>query len=284
MIKLKTWIKILFVFCKRVYRFSIDFILICTFILFNVVRYRKIYDKNILFVTAAEKNYYSQLENLLSSFYSRMNEKILVFNLGLEEKQINNLMNKYTNLEIRNFDFTKYPNFISEYEDGKLGSYAWKPIIVNEVLREFKQKVVWLDAGNIITRKIIFLKISLTTKGLVVPTSSNRISDWTHPKTVEYIGIDKKYLRSNNYASGLVGFDYSNSSALKISNDWSKFAKIKECIAPRDSSRLNHRQDQAILTLLLYKYFFRSKIKKFFHPQTNFIYGVMFHKRKIYNF
>ena len=79
-------------------------------------------------------------------------------------------------------------------------------------------------------------------------------------------------------------FDYNSKNARNISELWNKFSQIQECISPVGSSRLNHRQDQAVLTLLLYKYVFKSSYKKFIYPQTNFIYGILFHKRKIYNF
>lgn len=284
MVLIKTWIKILIVFSKRIYRLVIDFILIFFFGLSNLFRYKKLYDDNILFVSAAEKNYFSQLIALIESFLSHSKCRIIIYDIGLEKNQVEKLTKEYPDIEIRSFDFKKYPEFISQYFDDKLGNYAWKPIIVNEVLIEFKSKVVWLDAGNLITSKIIFLKISLTALGLVVPVSSNRIVDWTHSKTIEHIGLNNKFLNSNNYASGLIGFDYNFSIAKQISSKWSEFSQIQECISPIGSSRENHRQDQAVLTLLLYKYIFKSKFKKFFYPQTNFIFGVLFHRRKIYNF
>jgi len=284
MVLIKTWIKILIVFSKRIYRLVIDFILIFFFGLSNLFRYKKLYDDNILFVSAAEKNYFSQLIALIESFLSHSKCRIIIYDIGLEKNQVEKLTKEYPDIEIRTFDFKKYPVFISQYFDGKLGNYAWKPIIVNEVLNEFKSKVVWLDAGNLITSKIIFLKITLTAQGLVVPVSSNRIVDWTHSKTIEHIGLNNKFLNSNNYASGLIGLDYNFSIAKQISSKWSDFSQIQECISPIGSSRENHRQDQAVLTLLLYKYIFKSKFKKFFYPQTNFIFGVLFHRRKIYNF
>jgi hypothetical protein len=151
-------------------------------------------------------------------------------------------------------------------------------------MNQIKSKVVWIDAGNLITKKIIFLKIALTANGIIVPTSSNTIKDWTHPQTIEYIGINNKYLNKKNFASGLIGFDYDSKKARIISELWSEFSQIQDCISPKGSSRLNHRQDQAVLTLLLYKHFFKGNIKRFIHPQTNFIFGILFHKRKIYNF
>ena len=284
MIKLKTWAKVLIVFSKRVIRFSCDLFIIFMYLIYNLFIYKKPFDNNIIFVTAAEKNYFNQLESLLKSYNKCLSNKLIVYDIGLDENQIQYLKDNFENLEIIKFQFNQYPKFIGEYFDDKLGNYAWKPIIVDQVMQQHKSKVVWLDAGNLVTKKIIFLKIALTASGLVVPISSNTIKDWTHPRTIEYIGINKKYLNSNNYASGLIGFDYNSKKAKNIVELWCKFSQIQECISPKDSSRANHRQDQAVLTLLLYKYFFTSSFKKFIHPQTNFIYGILFHKRKIYNF
>ena len=284
MIKLKTWAKIAIAFVKRSFRFSIDLFIIFFNLVYNLIVYRKPYQNDIIFVTAAEKKYFEQLDSLLESYYKHLSNELIVYDIGLEKGHTDYLKEKYENLCIKKFRFNDYPKFIGEYFDDKLGNYAWKPIIVNKLMQDYKSKVVWLDAGNLITKKIIFLKIALSASGIVVPTSSNTIKDWTHPKTIEYVGIDNKYLDSNNYASGLIGFDYKSKKASKIAELWSNFSQIQECISPLGSSRKNHRQDQAVLTLLLYKYFFTNKFKKFIYPQTNFIFGILFHKRKIYNF
>tara|TARA_Y100000389_G_scaffold4279_1_gene4062 strand:- start:1598 stop:2344 length:747 start_codon:yes stop_codon:yes gene_type:complete len=248
------------------------------------VTYKKPYEDNIVFVTAAEKNYFNQLILLINSYYKHINNKFIVYDIGLDKKQSRYLEDNHKNIILRKFQFDQYPKFMGEYVDGKLGDYAWKPVIINEVLLESKSKVVWLDAGNLITRKIRFLKIALTTNRIIVPSSSNTIKKWTHPKTIEYIGIQNNILNKKNFASGLIGFDYNSKEARLVSELWSKFSQIQECISPKGSSRLNHRQDQAVLTLLLYKYFFKGSFKRLLHPQTNFIFGVLFHKRKIYNF
>ena len=284
MIKLKTWAKVLFTFSRRIIRFYWDLFIIFVYLIYNFLVYKKPFDNNIVFVTAAEKNYFIQLKSLLKSYNKYLNNKLIIYDIGLAENQLKYLKDNFDNLEIIKFQFNQYPNFIGEYFDNKLGNYAWKPIIVYQVMQKHKSKVVWLDAGNLVTKKIVFLKIALTASGLVVPTSSNTIKDWTHPRTIEYIGINSKHLNSKNYASGLIGFDYNSRKAKKISELWCKFSQIQDCISPIGSSRANHRQDQAVLTLLLYNYFFTNKFKKFIYPQTNFIFGILFHKRKIYNF
>ena len=44
--------------------------------------------------------------------------------------------------------------------------------------------------------------------------------------------------------------------------EWKDLALIKECIFPDGSNRNNHRQDQAVLCILYYKYFQKYKFKK----------------------
>ena len=39
----------------------------------------------------------------------------------------------------------------------------------------------------------------------------------------------------------------------KIINEWAKFSKNKDVIAPKSSSRKNHRQDQSILNILVHQ-------------------------------
>ena len=90
MILIKTWIKILIVFSKRIFRLVIDFILIFFFGLSNLFRYKKFYDNNILFVSAAEKNYFSQLISLIESFLSHSKCRIIIYDIGLEKIRLKN--------------------------------------------------------------------------------------------------------------------------------------------------------------------------------------------------
>lgn len=284
MIFIKKYIKQTLVLIKRFSLFSLDTVLMIFFALFNLMKYKKLYDDDIVFVTAAEENYYIKVQSLLNSYFKNLNNKLVLYDLGLKPDQIINLKKSYSDLEIRKFQFDKFPKFIGTFHDDKLGSYAWKPIIVDHVLNEFKCKVVWLDAGNVINKKVVFLKIALTSKKFISPLSSNTIKDWTHPSTFKYISIKDKYLTSPNYASGLISFDYKNEKSKRLSNEWKLFSEIEDCIAPIGSSRDNHRQDQTILTLLIYKNLIKNKIQQLTYPRTNFSLGINFHGKKIYNF
>ena len=77
----------------------------------------------------------------------------------------------YKYITIKKFNFDKYPKFFSERSNGdnKLGSYAWKSAIVSETIKEYGGSVLWLDAGDKVTKKLTLLRIVLTSVGLYVP-------------------------------------------------------------------------------------------------------------------
>eukprot|EP01084_Bolivina_argentea_P155807 271510_1 len=65
------------------------------------------------------------------------------------------------------------------------------------------------------------------------------------------------YTGSQNLANrngAIIAFDYDVQWVQQFVEDWKDCAMVKACIAPQGSSRANHRQDQAALTLLFYQY------------------------------
>ena len=63
--------------------------------------------------------------------------------------------------------------------------------------------------------------------------------------------------------SGIVGAS-KNTSTMKLIKEWAEYSQIEECIAPIGSNRFNHRQDQAVLTLLIYLNNFQKKLSKYY--------------------
>ena len=101
MIKLKTWAKVLIAFSKRISRFSIDLTIILFNLIYNLIIYRRPYQNDIIFVTAAEKNYFKQLDSLLESYYKYLRNELIVYDIGLEYDHIKYLENKYNNLIVK---------------------------------------------------------------------------------------------------------------------------------------------------------------------------------------
>ena len=218
----------------------------------NIVKYRKLYEKKITYITGADDQFYNQSKNLISNIskYDAA-QKIIFYNLGLQEEQANEIR-KFKNVVYKEFDFSSYPNFVSKYVDGKLGAYAWKPIIINEESNNLEGNILWIDSACLLKKKPIKIKTFLTYSKLFITFSSNTIEDWTHPMSIKHLSFPAKYLRKRNFMAGIVGLNSENNLVKKLISEWKNYALIKDCISPPGSNRKNHRQDQSIFSMLLY--------------------------------
>ena len=211
----------------------------------------------MLIVTGASGNHYLTLINMITSFYRHINNEhsLIVYNLGLENFQWEYLQNTFKKATFRTFVYSKYPDWFDINVEA--GQYAWKPAIIYETYTANPGAVItWMDAGNIILDNLIQLENAIRENGAHSATSSGDIERWTYPDTIRYLDCDCLYKDNRNGAC--IGLDTSNESSVRLLTDFYKCAQIRECIAPTGSSRENHRQDQAVFTILFYKHGFNS--------------------------
>tara|TARA_B100001029_G_scaffold18309_1_gene12184 strand:- start:446 stop:1699 length:1254 start_codon:yes stop_codon:yes gene_type:complete len=249
----------------------LDLLLISYAVVNNLVKYRKLYKEDISIVTASDNIFFDSLLQLIKNLYKfEENLKITVYDIGLEISQKSKLLSDFKNVDYKKFNFSDYPNFLSERDEyKKLGYYAWKSVIIHDELTELKNQVIWFDSGNLITKKITLVRIVLTAYGIFSPISNGTIKEWTHSETLKYLQVPKEIENKRNLTGGIVGLDWSNKNARKISEDWKNYSTKKECIAPEGSDRSNHRQDQSILSILRYK---DKKIKAI--PKNKKLFGL----------
>lgn len=201
-------------------------------------------------VTAANWKYCAKLRFLLRSaniFEPRT--RVIVFNLGLGPGQLESL--RKCN-EVRNFDFSKWPSWM--HVDNEKGHYAWKAQILESLLPELDGLLLWLDAASMILGPINEFWTLVHAQGFVAPTSSGTLRDWTHPQTLEQIRVPAEDLWRQNRKSGVVGFNLELPWVHGMIHEWAAHSRHKSTIAPEGSSRLNHRQDQAVLSCMFYQY------------------------------
>ena len=192
----------------------------------------------------------------------------------------------YSFLEYREFDFGAYPSHF-DMTKGRAGEYAWKPVIIEEVVREQRDQllglqdytkrnschgdrsrkrdsfVYWLDAGLCVTTKCsrknpFSADVTFVRKhGLYTPASPGTLQKWTVPGTAEKLNLTQKLYQSKDIRMGSGGI-----TLIDVHNDfvyenvivpWKDCALEEDCIAPPGSSRKNHRQDQSALSVLLAK-------------------------------
>ncbi|CAG8456106.1 3876_t:CDS:2 [Paraglomus occultum] len=193
--------------------------------------------------------------------------RLLVYDLGLlpfQQDILNILYERGYVDEVRVFDYGLFPDFFNV--NVSRGEYAWKPVIVAEIARDYPGVVFWLDSGTFISPIFLRqLKPKLNSaRGFLSPRSVGVLARWTHPGVFKYYNVSKsKYRGVGNCNGAVVIFDTNR--VQNIIDDWEKCARVKDCIAPPGSSRDNHRQDQAILTLVAanHNYFCTEKTRTF---------------------
>jgi hypothetical protein len=120
-------------------------------------------------------------------------------------------------------------------------------------ISEYKAPVFWFDAGNILfsSKKIVATTLS---HGFYSPYSVKRIRDLTHPSLIDKFRNIENIENRRNLNGACVCFNPKNVKSMQLLREWFDLAQKIDYIAPEGSSRLNHRQDQSLLTLLAYKH------------------------------
>lgn len=141
-------------------------------------------------------------------------------------------------------------------------SYAWKTEIMGfEILDSVESRglapVLWLDAGDRLIAPLGKILASARENGVSAGHSSGYALQWTHQLMLSFFEA-RHWMRKGDLtpghtpcASGLIVFDRDNARTIsRIVRRWHACGVREACIAPLGSSRANHRQDQAALTLL----------------------------------
>lgn len=204
-------------------------------------------------VTGADFTHGASLLQLVASVVRHEpNSRLYVYDLGLTPAQKNQVLEIAPNAMLRRFEFNRFPDWFNIRVEA--GQYAWKPTIVGEVLKEAPGPVVWMDAGNIVRGRLNRLYGRVVRKGFYSPNSSGDLAKWTHELTLSYFGLDKRWAAGRRNVNGAcVAFDPSHARGRALAEEWARLALVREAIAPLGSSRVNHRQDQALLGVLAHR-------------------------------
>lgn len=240
-------------------------------------------DIAINFLTASDENFYIPLMNLLKSLKKYYPEsEVKIYNLGLNTFQIENINESFKNAIVLDFDFSKYPEFVSKRDEyGKLGSYAWKSSIIEEN-KNSDTLVLWMDSANLLEHNLNLLKLYLLEFGFYSPYSNGKIREWTHPDTLNFLDCSENLYSKRNLTGGIVGLNPKSEFGTNLISKWHKLCMISDCISPIGSSRENHRQDQSVLSVLFHQerkniYFKTKKISNILvnqNPsQVLYLYG-----------
>lgn len=127
-------------------------------------------------------------------------------------------------------------------------------MIITDVARERGGSVLWLDAGDVVYDDLERVWTIIERDGVYTPQTRKTIGDWTHPGTLAALGADDSILDLPNRDGSICGFATWMPQVATLLDRWRACALDRDCIAPAGSSRANHRQDQAVLSVLVTGY------------------------------
>lgn len=209
-------------------------------------------DGRLRIVTGADSVYFGRLLVLLDLLEEHEPDAdLVVWDLGLTGDERTELARRHPDVCVETFDFDAQPPHF-DIDVGK-GQYAWKPVIIDTEVRRSEDMVVWLDTGCLVTDPLRWFRRYTTALGIYTPRSTGTIRDWTHPGTLERLEVDEDLLDRPNFSGGVVGVDPRDAAAVALVARWAECAHDVDIIAPAGSDRTNHRQDQAVLSVLLHQ-------------------------------
>ena len=208
-----------------------------------------------LLSAASDSHFPSAVTRKLTADAHERCARILMYDLGFSASQLS-ILKKYAeqfpygNVHIVPFDMEKYPPHASL----SARTYAWKPLLIKEVVEKYGGLVMWNDAGDVINGRLDKLYNITRQFGFFSAVAKGTMKDWTFPATLERFEIQEDLYDKPELSGAVIAIDTTNKTVMKtVVNPWFECALEKECIAPKGSSRKNHRQDQAIITCLAYR-------------------------------
>ena len=231
----------------------------------------------MIIVTGASNNHYFTLIQFINSFiFNKVNSKLVIYNLGIDEDRWQSLKNNYdlNNFIFKYFNYSIYPEWFNI--NINRGEYAWKPAIIYQTFNDYKDDIiVWMDSGNIIYNNLEELFIFIRENGIHSGNTSGDIKTWCHPNTIKLLKCDDIHRVNRNGAC--MGFNTKIDWVQDFIIKFYAACSNKNIIAPEGSSRNNHRQDQAVFTILFYKYLSKYNYKVYNNTQWNNFLGYTIH-------
>jgi hypothetical protein len=195
---------------------------------------------NRLIITAASSEYGPSLLALLGSLNLHWPDHppILVYDIGLDDSTL-------LKLSEHKISVKKVPAFCPHWRD----HYTWKIWCLNDAPA---QNILWMDAGLVVLQPLEEIFLAIETQGYFVVTNYELLDQEASEEACEGCGVPITFRMGKlSLAAGLMGFKKTG-IALKVLQKALSVALVERFII---SSSYTHRWEQAIISLLMYKYY-----------------------------
>lgn len=217
----------------------------------------------MIIITASNYPFYYSLRQFLNTikYTIRPHDTVYVVDLGLLPAQKKFLLSRNYQDKFK-IEFKTLSN-LEEYPPhcSNLTSYAFKALILNELIIKpnIRDTILWCDSANIIYGSLLELEILIHNKKIYSPYSAEDIKTYCHPTTIKKLKYTGSLTR-DMLSGGLLGIKGKDDIAFSFLKDFIKACLDPEIIIPKGSNRTNHRQDQSIITILYWQYFFKYNL------------------------
>jgi hypothetical protein len=201
-------------------------------------------------VTAADRAYARSLGQMLLSVERHGHrDVVVVFDLGLSERDRRRLARRFPSVRLVRFDFGAHPAHVARLE-----LCAWKPVAIDETIRRQGGSILWLDAATIIHAALEEVFAAIARDGVLTLVGQSPVVRWCHARTLDLMNVPEEDRRKRCRIGGVVGFDGDNAVVRRLVATWREAALNAEILDPPGARRDNHRWDQALLTNVLYAF------------------------------
>ena len=129
---------------------------------------------------------------------------------------------------MKKFEFNNYPKYFLLSEQDK-GAYAWKPAIIYEEFIKDDSHLIWMDAGNLVTKPLKLLKKNNYKLWILSPLSSEDIKKMDYIQTLKNYNFPDSMLSKRNLNAALIGFKSSQENNNFVT-EWKELAFQKDFI------------------------------------------------------
>lgn len=200
-------------------------------------------------VTAADQRFARTLLQMLASVERHAlhrTHRVVVADLGLSPSGLAAIAARFPWCAVQPFDFASYPAHVRQ-----LGTFAWKPVLLWDMVRGADAPVFWFDSGTLFHGSIDPLADAVDRDGVYTLRGQTPLGRCCDARALARLGVADEDLGEPYCAGGVIGFDPSRPVVRGVVAAWRDHALDAGCIAPAGLDPRVHRFDQAILTALL---------------------------------
>ncbi|WP_165798902.1 glucosamine inositolphosphorylceramide transferase family protein [Shimia abyssi] len=205
---------------------------------------------DVIFVTAADARFTRNLHQLLRAVKRHgwnKGARWIVYDIGMEAAQRARLLELFDWVELRKLDLNGLPpHYVPSY-----GAYAWKGLVVWEVVKEAQGVVFWVDSANLPRGSMTEMVDWVREHGFYMLRGQTSLMGRCDRRMLERLKVPRWIWGSRELASGLVGVDASRPEMRKIIEDWATLSEDEEIIRPPKNTFEGHRNDQSVLNALV---------------------------------